>query len=260
LIKRMAVLGVKEPPVGIAAGMREFAWLAVVRHGQSTGNVAAERAERSGAEVIDIAERDADVPLSPTGRHQARAVRAFLARGDGTPDVAVVSPYLRTRQTAGLALDGLPVPLIVDERLRDRELGVLDLLTNAGVHARLPEEARRRSRLGKFYYRPPGGESWADVLLRLRSLLRELREDHPGGRVLLFAHEATVWLVRSLAEGLAEPELLALARSEAIANCSISSWRGDGVNLALERFNDVGHLEEHGAPPTEQEEVRAEPA
>jgi probable phosphoglycerate mutase len=240
--------------------MKQFAWLGIVRHGQSTGNVAADRAEGSGAEMIDIPERDADVPLSPTGRHQAEAVGAFLRKLDQPPDVAVASPYLRARQTAELALDGLPVPLVVDERLRDRELGVLDLLTNAGVQARLPEEARRRARLGKFYYRPPGGESWADVLLRLRSLMRELREDHPGGRVLLFAHEATVLLIRSLAEGLAEPELMSIARGTAIANCSISAWRNDGDSLVLELFNDVGHLDRHGAPATEQEDVHAEPA
>ena len=34
-----------------------------------------------------------------------------------------------------------------------------------------PDEAKRRDLLGKFYYRPPGGESWADVALRIRSVL-----------------------------------------------------------------------------------------
>jgi probable phosphoglycerate mutase len=240
--------------------MREqFAWLAVVRHGQSTGNVAAERAERAGAEVIEIAERDADVPLSDTGREQAEAVGKFL-RGRVPPDIAVVSPYLRARQTAEVALAGLDVPVLVDERLRDRELGVLDLLTNAGVHGRLPGEAERRAHLGKYYYRPPGGENWADVHLRLRSVLRELREDHPGGRVVLFAHEATVLLIRALAEGLTEPELMAIAHRTTIANCSISAWRGDGGDLVPELFNATDHLERHDAPATEQENVHAEPA
>jgi 2,3-bisphosphoglycerate-dependent phosphoglycerate mutase len=244
----------------MATGMTEqFSWLAVVRHGQSTGNVAASRAERDGSEVIDIPERDADVPLSDTGREQAHALGKFLREVE-RPDVVVVSPYLRARQTAELALDGLGVPVLIDERLRDRELGVLDLLTNAGVRARLPQEAARRTRLGKYYYRPPGGESWADVLLRLRALLRELAGDHPDGRVLLFAHEATVLLVRALAEGLAEPELMAIAHRTAVANCSLSSWRRDGAALVPERFNDTGHLDRHDAPATEQEEVHAEPA
>ena len=91
------------------------------------------------------------------------------------------------------------------------------------------------------------------------SLLRELREDHPDGRVLLFAHEATVLLVRYLAERLSEAELMAVARSNAIANASISSWRRVDGELKPESFNHVEHLHREGAPPTRQEDVNAEP-
>jgi broad specificity phosphatase PhoE len=242
--------------------MERLKWLAVVRHGQSTGNVAAEAAERSGAEVIDIAERDADVPLSGTGRGQAAALAAFFA-GLPTghrPDIAVLSPYLRARQTAEIALADLPVERCVDERLRDRELGVLDLLTGRGVAARLPDEARRRARLGKFYYRPPGGESWTDVLLRLRSLLADLRADHPDGRVVLFAHDAVVLMIRYLVEHLDEAELMEIGHQVTIANCSVSSWRRSGGMLIPETFNDVDHLLDEAAPVTKQEAVNAEPS
>jgi probable phosphoglycerate mutase len=239
--------------------VEQLKWLAVVRHGQSTGNIAAAAAESGRDEVIDIPERDADVPLSVTGREQAGALRNVFAGmlADLRPEVAVVSPYLRARQTAEAALDDLPVPVRVDERLRDRELGVLDLLTTRGVAARYPEEDRRRARLGKFYYRPPGGESWTDVLLRLRSLLGDLRAEHPDGRVVLFAHEATVLLIRYLVEDLDEPELMGIARGTTIANCSISSWRRAEGSLRPESFNDVAHLPRQGAPVTRQEDVHA---
>ena len=235
--------------------MEQFKWLAVVRHGQSTGNIAASAAERSGAEVIDIPERDADVPLSVTGREQAGAVRTVFAEmlADLRPEVAVVSPYRRTRQTAEAALADLPIPTRIDERLRDRELGVLDLLTSRGVQARFPDEARRRDRLGKFYYRPPGGESWTDVLLRLRSLLRDLE----SSRVVLFAHEATVLLTRYLVEDLDEAALMEIAHRTTVANCSISSWRRRDGLLTPETFNDVSHLPAEGAPVTRQEDVHA---
>jgi broad specificity phosphatase PhoE len=241
--------------------MAQLQWLGVIRHGQSTGNVTAQDAEVAGAEVIDIPERDADVPLSPTGREQAAAVGVWLAGlpEDERPQLAVVSPYLRTRQTAELALAGTGIASVVDERLRDRELGVLDLLTGRGVEARLPDEAVRRRRLGKFYYRPPGGESWCDVLLRLRALLGELRAGHPDGRVLLVGHEAIVLLVRYLAESLSEAELMSLAHDTAVANCSISTWRASGGTLRPELFNAVDHLHDVGAPPTRQEDVNAEP-
>jgi probable phosphoglycerate mutase len=241
--------------------MEHLQWLAVVRHGQSTGNVTAEEAEAGGLEAIGIAQRDADVPLSDTGREQAEAVGKWLTGrpDDEAPAIAIVSPYLRARQTAELALAGSGIPMAVDERLRDRELGVLDLLTGRGVEARLPEEAKRRQWLGKFYYRPPGGESWADVLLRLRMLLRELREDYPAGRVMLFGHEATVLLVRYLAEELSEAELMPIAHATSIANCSISSWRRTDGELEPELFNFVEHLHREGTPPTRQEDVNAEP-
>ncbi len=244
--------------------MRGLEWLGVVRHGESTGNVAARDAETGGLERIDVAERDADVPLSDTGREQAEAVGRWMAGldPDQRPTAVVVSPYLRARQTAELALAGHDVPVRVDERLRDRELGVLDLLTARGVESLLPDEAARRRRLGKFYYRPPGGESWVDVIARLRSLLRDVADDHPDGRVLLFAHDAIVSLVRYVVEGLEEEELMTWARGTVIANCSISSWvRGEDGTLVPERLNDVRHLEQDPhAEPTAQEDVDDRPA
>ncbi len=240
--------------------MAELDWLGVVRHGESTGNVAAIAAETAGTEMIDIPERDADVPLSETGENQAAAVGRWLTElPEERPGVAVVSPYLRTRQTAELALRGLDVHTVRDERLRDRELGVIDLMTGHGVRMLLPAEAKRRQRLGKFYYRPPGGESWADVVLRLRSLLRDVREEHPGGRVLLVGHEVTVLLLRYLVDGLDEPELMDFARGTRVANGSISTWRRTDGHLKADLFNAVDHLHREGAPPTQEKDVDAEP-
>ncbi|MFG2082322.1 histidine phosphatase family protein [Micromonospora tulbaghiae] len=242
--------------------MAEMASLWIVRHGESTANVAATAAETSGAELIDLTHRDADVPLSATGEEQARATGRWLAGlpDSQRPDVAVVSPYLRAVRTAELALDGTGIPTSVDERLRDRELGILDGLTGHGVTRRYPEEAQRRTRLGKFYYRPPGGESWTDVALRLRALLGDLRRDHDGGRVLLFGHDALVFLLRYLVEGLTETELMALTREHVIANCSVTGWHADDSGrLVPDVFNDVTHLHRQGATPTREDEVHAEP-
>jgi broad specificity phosphatase PhoE len=243
--------------------MAELDWLGIVRHGESTGNVAAAAAETGRLELIDIPQRDADVPLSDTGRRQARAVGRWLAGLPDPPGAVVTSPYLRAVQTAEVAIAtaGVEVPLLRDERLRDRELGVLDLLTTYGVRQRMPDEAARRDRLGKFYYRPPGGESWADVALRLRGVLGDLRLDHGGGRVLLFGHEAVVYLLRYLLEGLTEADLLTIAGDGALANCSVTSWvRRDGApGMSVVDFNRVDHLELEGAEPTHEEEIRAEP-
>ncbi|MCW3840469.1 histidine phosphatase family protein [Micromonospora yasonensis] len=242
--------------------MAELAALWIVRHGESTANVAATAAEASGAELIDLTHRDADVPLSATGEEQARATGRWLAGlpAGHRPEVAVVSPYLRAVRTAELALAGTGVPVSRDERLRDRDLGILDGLTPHGVRSRYPAEAERRARLGNFYYRPPGGESWTDVALRLRALLGDLRRDHAGQRVLLFGHDALVFLLRYLVEGMTEKELLALTRQQVIANCSVTGWSTHRAGrLTPEVFNDVAHLRRQGARPTREDEVHAEP-
>jgi broad specificity phosphatase PhoE len=246
--------------------MAELDWLAIVRHGESTGNVAAAAAETGRLELIDIPQRDADVPLSDTGRAQAEAVGRWIAALPAPPSVVVASPYLRAARTAEIALGaagaaGVDLPLHRDERLRDRELGILDLLTTHGMRTRLPDEAARRDRLGKFYYRPPGGESWADVALRLRGVLGDLRRDHDRGRVLLFGHEAVIYLLRYLIEGLTERDLMTIAHDGGLANCSITTWerRAGAAGMSLVDFKNVRHLERAGTEPTHEEEIHAEP-
>ncbi len=236
--------------------------LHVVRHGESSGNVARDAAEAQGLEVIDIAERDMDVPLSDTGLDQAAALGRWWAEQppDVRPTVVWTSPYVRARQTAERMLEaaGLDVPVVVDERLREREFGALDGLTRKGITAQFPEESERRTRLGKFYHRPPGGESWADVLLRLRAALDSVRRDAAGERVALVAHQVVVLLVRYVLESMTEEDVLAVDREAEVANCSLTTYCYDpavGVHggLRLDRYNEVGHLQE------QSEEVTAEP-
>jgi broad specificity phosphatase PhoE len=223
----------------------------LVRHGESVGNVAATRAEMLGAEVIELDIRDADVPLSETGAEQARALGARLRALAPAPQAAWLSPYARAQQTFFLATENGPaIPrVIVDERLRDRELGVLDLLTRRGVAARHPGEAARRAHLGKYYHRPPGGESWADVALRLRSFLRDA-EDAGSGSGLVVAHDAVVMLLVSLLTGMDEPTLMEFAARNTVLNASITRLIRDGDRWEVVEFSDVRHLERAGADVT----------
>lgn len=223
----------------------------LVRHGESVGNIAATHAETLGAEVIELDIRDADVPLSETGVEQAQALGTRLRTLAPAPQVAWLSPYVRAQQTFLLAAEGGPeIPrVIVDERLRDRELGVLDLLTRRGVAARHPEEAARRAHLGKYYHRPPGGESWADVALRLRSFLRDAAET-PADVGLIVAHDAVVMLLISVLTGLDEKRLLEFASTNTVLNASVTRVVRDGARWEVAEFSDVRHLERSGADVT----------
>jgi hypothetical protein len=78
--------------------------------------------------------------------------------------------------------------------------------------------------------------------------------------VLLFGHEAVVFLLRYLVEELDERQLMDVAHDGTIANCSVSTWErnGDG-RLEIVEFAKVYHLRREGAEPTHEDEVRAEP-
>ena len=235
----------------------------IVRHGESAGNVARDAAMTAGLHVIDIAQRDVDVPLSPTGERQSAALgRWFAAMSpEARPNVVLTSPYLRARHTVGIIQEvGGVEPgavISIDERLREKEFGVLDRLTRLGIEQRFQEQAALRFRLGKFYYRPPGGESWCDVILRLRSAFDTLSLHHsgPDKRVLIVAHQVIVLCARYLLEGMTEDQILAIDRAGDVANCGVTAYsmnddRGEKGELQLRTYNFVAPLEEAGAPVT----------
>ncbi|HEX3467924.1 MAG TPA: histidine phosphatase family protein [Candidatus Elarobacter sp.] len=233
--------------------------LFLIRHAQSAGNVARERALAAGAAVIEIAVRDCDVPLSELGERQATALGAWCARHLEPIDAVLTSPYFRAQQTAEIALNaaGWSVPVEIDERLREKEFGTLDRLTRTGIEQRFPDQAELRRVLGKFYYRPPGGESWTDVILRLRSLLDTLTREHAGERVAIVSHQVIVLCFRYLFEKMTEAQLLAIDAQGDVANCSVTTYRYDPATraLALHAYNVVAPMEEAGEPVTRRPDV-----
>jgi broad specificity phosphatase PhoE len=228
--------------------------LVLVRHGQSTGNLADEQARERRAERLDLELRDADVPLSDTGTEQAAAVGKHLAGlgDDRTPELVVSSPYQRAAETAERALEvaGLDLDLVVDERLRERDLGAFDRLTWRGIESEYAKEAQRRNHVGKFYYQPPSGESWCDVTLRVRSILADLRDGYEGRRVWMFTHQAVIMSFRYVLENLTEQELLDIDKNERLPNCSLTTYRrGDGA-MELDSFADTGAVDRSQAERT----------
>jgi broad specificity phosphatase PhoE len=234
----------------------------IVRHGQSQGNVARDAADESGAHEIDIALRDVDVPLSKLGAEQAQAAGRWFAAlpREERPELILSSPYVRAKQTAEIicregALSGGPAHTIVDERLREREFGIFDRLTTLGIRHRFPDEAAHRRLLGKFYHRPPGGESWADVILRLRSMLNTINLHYCDRRVLIVCHQVVVLCFRYVLEELDEAQILAIDKQADVLNCGIAEYRFDPdaeglCTPELRLWNYGAPLEAEGAPKT----------
>jgi broad specificity phosphatase PhoE len=243
----------------------------IVRHGQSAGNVARDQAEAAGHPLIDIALRDMDVPLSPLGEQQAAAVGRWFGSLPPAqrPNVVLCSPYVRALQTAHLLLDaaGLAeddLSFATDERLREKEFGILDRLTVLGITQHYPELAQQRRHVGKFYFRPPGGESWCDVILRLRSVVETITREYRRERVLVVAHQVTVNCLRYLLERLNEAQILDIDRQADVPNCGVTSYEFDPAvgrrgKLVLKLVNFVQPIADTGAPVTAEPDVPAAP-
>jgi probable phosphoglycerate mutase len=232
-----------------------------VRHGQSEGNVIRDEAEHRNADHYELGMRDADVPLSDLGRRQAEAFGRWLAEQppETHPDAVLVSPYHRAGETADLVLREAGLTGVrrgVDERLRDREMGEWDGLIWRGIVERFPEESERAELVGRFFHRPPGGESWADICLRLRTFLADVARELEGARVLVVSHDVVIQLARVVLEGLDEAAAVELVHGTAYANCGLSTFdRGDGAGLLLERYNWTVPVREQGEPETRSEDA-----
>src|ERR1019366_903211 len=149
----------------------ELKWpahIVIVRHGESERNVAKAVAAAAGAAEFGTGIRDNDVPLTKRGQEQARATGVHLGKAFKF-DRVFASPYLRAWETARLMRKQFPyvVDITWEERVREIEFGILDGLTKHGLAARYPDEKARRDKLGKYWYRAPGGENYPDIALRL---------------------------------------------------------------------------------------------
>ena len=146
--------------------------------------------------------------------------------------------------------------------MREREFGIFDRLTTLGIRERFPEEAAHRRRLGKFYHRPPGGESWADVILRLRSMLNTINLQFCDRRILIVCHQVVVLCFRYILEELDEEAILNIDREAEVLNCGIAAYDfKQGVDRtcvpARSLWNYGAPLETDGAAKTSAPDAMA---
>jgi broad specificity phosphatase PhoE len=148
--------------------------LLVVRHGQSEWN------------AIGRWQGHADPALSELGRRQA----AVAAGSIGAIDGIISSDLLRAAETAAIIAQQLGVgPVMIDERLRERDVGEWTGLTRTEIDKRWPgwiDDLRR----------PEGFEDVDSVLLRVVEAFTAMREESPGGSLLVVTHGG---VIRSLA-------------------------------------------------------------
>lgn len=153
-----------------------------------------------------------DSPLTEIGRQQARFAVPALVRFD--PAALVCSDLCRARETAEEFTAATGVPLRVDKRLRETNLGQWQGKTADEVDASWPGERARWQE--DPAWAPPGGETRTEVALRAEELVGELDVTYPGQTVLLCAHGGLITALVSHLLGLPLPNWPQLG---GITNC-----------------------------------------
>lgn len=150
--------------------------LYIMRHGKTDWNVQRKLQGRT------------DIPLNDTGRQMAEEVREECS---GIKfDVCYVSPLIRARETAEIALKGLGVPIIPDDRLKEMCFGVYEGFQDCFHHPETP--------MYTFFFSPEkytpaeGGETFDELFARTGDFIKNtLRPELDAGKnVLIVGHGA----------------------------------------------------------------------
>ena len=195
----------------------------LLRHGQTPMSVQKRYAGRS------------DVPLTETGVLQAAAAAKRLASaGIG---VIVTSPLLRATRTAQEVAEVTGAPVVIDEGFRETDFGAWEGLTFAEVRQRWPAEMT--AWLADPAVAPPGGESLAEVSVRVTEALHRVLAGRERQTILIVSHVTPIKTLVAAAL-LAPPAALYRMHLDVAALCEID-WYADGPAV-LRSFNDTGHL------------------
>jgi len=175
--------------------------------------------------------------LSALGRRQAAALGERLAAREF--DIVLSSDLPRALETAAVAgLEAKP-----DPAWREIDIGVWEGLTRDQVNSQYPDEiaAVRAGRPVKM----GGGESWADLAVRIDSTFGELIDGVPdGSRVLVITHGGVVHSVLAARMGLIDRR--APWPIDRVRNTAITEVAVDGGSFRLTSLNDRRHLGDDG--------------
>lgn len=195
--------------------------LYLVRHAQSQGNTGE-----------DLTTGDPDI--TEVGWEQARRLGERL-KGQRI-DRIYASPLRRTQQTASAigqvsGLDVLPKADLTEVVLGQADYDIR--LLPEKKRERVAERIMTEGTWDAF----PGSEGSAAARKRVRSVIHEIVDAHPGERLVLVSHAGFIQTFVSLALGLDRDFVFYPF------NASVTSVRAKDGRFVLWRLNDIAHLD-----------------
>ncbi len=193
---------------------------------------------------------DRDTKLTDLGIQQAIATGKGLESDiEQKPDIIVVSPYFRAKETLRLMQKHCPllqdVPEVSEDRVRELDHGLALLYNNWRVFFTLyPDQKALCDLLGPHDYRWPNGENILDVQIRTRGWFDKLIRDYAGLNVFVVTHHLTILAIRGLQNGWSDKHFIHQDEHNKPANCGVTLYKchddlGKNGKLMEERYNKV---------------------
>jgi broad specificity phosphatase PhoE len=145
----------------------------LVRHGQTDWNLEGRYQGQS------------DVPLNQTGRAEAQSL-AWRLRDQSFAAIHT-SDLKRARETAEIIAEVLNLPVTLEPLMREINQGGWEGQFVEVIQARFAELWEQRT-MNSASFRPPGGESVAEVAERVYAGMRNIAKCYPIGSVLIVSH------------------------------------------------------------------------
>jgi 2,3-bisphosphoglycerate-dependent phosphoglycerate mutase len=161
--------------------------ITLVRHGQTDWNAAR------------LYQGQADIPLNQVGIEQAKALALTIA--SEKYDAIYASDLSRAAQTAVILAEALHMPIHTDQRLREICQGIWEGMSMDEVQEKYTEDFEH-SFEDPASSRAPGGESMAEVAVRMQAAADEIAANYPDGRILVVSHGLAVSTLYCQANGI----------------------------------------------------------
>ncbi len=197
--------------------------LCLVRHGETQWN------------ADGRVQGQLDVPLSPIGLAQARAVATVLGRERF--DAIYSSDLVRVRQTAEPVSRLFHQEVFLDKRLRERHYGVFQGMTYADAKLKLPEDYERfRAKDPDYAFQT--GESLTQFNERALAFFDFLIGKHPGQSILVFTHGGILEMLYRHATGRG----ISTPRDFEIPNAALNRLEHGPAGWRVLVWADIAHL------------------
>ncbi|MBI1866150.1 MAG: histidine phosphatase family protein [Candidatus Staskawiczbacteria bacterium] len=156
----------------------------ILRHGEALSNA---------REIVSSWPEKFNNHLTKKGKLMVKEA-AFTLKNKNI-DLIFVSPLLRTRQTAEIVGNILKIKPKIDKRLREIGFGVFNSKPIFDFHGQFKKEEER------INHSVPKGETYADLLKRVSSFLKDVDKKYKNKNILIISHECPLFLLEGKVKG-----------------------------------------------------------